>query len=263
MNTKIPILGVISLILFSTIVPIIPGTSETQEPKSADDIPIQNINQDDVKVTCYTYGIPGEPSQEVMMSLGDAEHLLSMIQELQREVAEHPGSQTAQQLYEKIICFTAKHNLVPDHVPLDSIKTYDASPLFLSNHKKKLCIQENTASEFLCTYVSTGSGSSLPIIVLPRFIPIVLTPIPRIFMRWKANDAVTSCGGLRSGTGFIAYGQQNGISLGFWGLGFTFSLPPLLGVYGLAGYALYTSVNAEEIELYPPNIPPQITIINP
>jgi len=82
-------------------------------------------------------------------------------------------------------------------------------------------------------------------------------------MLWRAQDAMTSCGGLRSGTGFIAYGQQNGLALGFWGLGFTFSLPPLMGVYGLAGYALFATVDAEEIEFYPPNSPPVISDENP
>jgi len=82
-------------------------------------------------------------------------------------------------------------------------------------------------------------------------------------MRWKAQEAMTSCGGLRSGTGFIAYGQQKGVALGFWGLGFTFSLPPLMGVYGLIGYALFATVTAEEIEYYPPNSPPVISQINP
>jgi len=90
-----------------------------------------------------------------------------------------------------------------------------------------------------------------------------MTPIPRLFMIWNADEAITSCGGLRSGTGFIAYGQQRGIALGFWGIGFTFSLPPFMGVYGLAGYALFASVDAEEIELWPPNYPPEITAIYP
>ncbi len=82
-------------------------------------------------------------------------------------------------------------------------------------------------------------------------------------MRWKAQEAVTSCGGLRSGTGFIAYGQQKGVALGFWGLGFTFSLPPLMGVYGLVGYALFATVDADGIEFYPPNSPPVISQIDP
>ncbi|MCK5112556.1 MAG: DUF2341 domain-containing protein, partial [Thermoplasmatales archaeon] len=53
------------------------------------------------------------------------------------------------------------------------------------------------------------------------------------------------------------------LALGFWGIGFTFSLPPFMGVYGLAGYALYARVNAEEIEFYPPNRPPVISSENP
>jgi len=33
--------------------------------------------------------------------------------------------------------------------------------------------------------------------------------------------------------------------------------------YGLLGYALFASVNAEEIELWPPNYPPEITAVSP
>jgi hypothetical protein len=73
---------------------------------------------------------------------------------------------------------------------------------------------------------------------------------------------VTSCGGLRSGKGFIASGAQRGIALGFWGIGFSIFLPPVK-VYGLLGYALYASVNAENITDWPPNYPPDINILNP
>jgi len=75
-------------------------------------------------------------------------------------------------------------------------------------------------------------------------------------------DGFTSCGGLRSGTGFIAYGAQNGIALGFWGIGFSIFLPPVRA-YGLFGYALFASVNAEKIELWPPNNLPVISDVNP
>jgi hypothetical protein len=75
-------------------------------------------------------------------------------------------------------------------------------------------------------------------------------------------EGYTSCGGLRSGTGFMAFGAQNGIALGFWGIGFSIFLPPV-SAYGLFGYALYASVSAEHIEPWPPNYPPEITILSP
>ncbi|UCD13805.1 MAG: DUF2341 domain-containing protein [Thermoplasmatales archaeon] len=82
-------------------------------------------------------------------------------------------------------------------------------------------------------------------------------------MIWNAQDGMTSCGGLLSGTGFIAYGQQRGLALGFWGIGFTFNLPPLMNTYGVIGYALFARVSGEEIEFYPPNRLPVISSENP
>jgi hypothetical protein len=57
-------------------------------------------------------------------------------------------------------------------------------------------------------------------------------------------------------------GQQTGTALGFWGIGFSIFLPPFMQ-YGFIGYALYASANAEIIELWPPNYPPEISHITP
>jgi len=103
----------------------------------------------------------------------------------------------------------------------------------------------------------------LPIIILPRLIPFLLTPIPRVLIRWNVKDGFTTCGGLRSGTGFTANGEQKGVAVGFWGVGLTFSLPPVMNFYGLAGYALYATVTANQIDHYPPNNPPGITMTDP
>ena len=223
-----------------------------------------NELQKDVSVTCYTFGFPGKPTQEITMSLSEAEFLYDKIKDLQLENARDPLSDKTQQLQHEIIALADEHNLLPAGLSADKLKSR-FNPSWTSQNRRLRSISplQSKASEFLCTFISTGSGASLPVIVLPRFIPILLTPLPRIFMLWRAQDAMTSCGGLRSGTGFIAYGQQNGLALGFWGLGFTFSLPPLMGVYGLAGYALFATVDAEEIEYYPPNRAPVISDENP
>ena len=119
-----------------------------------------------------------------------------------------------------------------------------------------------TGREMFCNFVSTGEGAAFPIIILPRFIPIIMAPIPRLFVGWKTSEGFTSVGGLVSGTGFYAVGQQQGIALGFWGIGFSIFLPPIMS-YGLFGYALYTRVTAEVFEFYPPNTPPEITQTDP
>ena len=89
-----------------------------------------------------------------------------------------------------------------------------------------------------------------------------MAPIPRLFVGWKTDAGYTSCGGLVSGTGFIASGQQKGFAVGFWGIGFSIFLPPVRS-YGMFGYALYARASAEYMEYYPPNNPPEITQTDP
>ncbi|MCK5261438.1 MAG: DUF2341 domain-containing protein [Thermoplasmatales archaeon] len=218
--------------------------------------------QENVVVTCYTFGFPGEPSQESTMSLDEAEFLYDKIKELQIEIVQDPLSDRTQQLQHEIITLADEHNLLPAGLSPEWLKSRLIQSSRPQHPRSTLPRLQGRASELFCNYISTGSGSSFPIIILPRLIPILLTPIPRLFVRWSTMDGITSCGGLRSGTGFIATGAQNGIALGFWGIGFSIFLPPVMA-YGLLGYALFASVNAEEIELWPPNRPSVISDENP
>ncbi|EMR75567.1 protein of unknown function (DUF2341) [Thermoplasmatales archaeon SCGC AB-540-F20] len=258
---KSGVVGIIIIFICASFVSSIGGYSEDT---SQVDIDIEDVCElkEDVLVTCSTFGFPGEPSQEITMSLNEAEFLYDKIKELQIEVARDPLSDKTQQLQHEIIILADEHNLLPASLSVETLKSRLTPTLRPQHHKLTLPRLQNRASEMFCNYVSTGSGTSLPIIILPRLIPILLTPIPRLFVRWSTMDGVTSCGGLRSGTGFIAYGAQNGIALGFWGIGFSIFLPPVMA-YGLFGYALFASVNAEEIELWPPNYPPEITVVSP
>jgi len=213
---KSGVVGIIIIFICSSFVSNIGGYSEDT---SQVDIDIEDVCelQEDVIVTCRTFGFPGEPSQEITMSSSDAEFLYDKIKELQIEVARDPLSDKTQQLQHEIIILADEHNLLPAGLSVETLKSRLTPTLRPQHHKLALPRLQNKASEMFCNYVSTGSGSALPIIILPRLIPILLTPIPRLFVRWSTLEGVTSCGGLRSGTGFIAYGAQNGIALGFWG----------------------------------------------
>jgi hypothetical protein len=59
---------------------------------------------------------------------------------------------------------------------------------------------------------------------------------------------------------FVAIGNQQGICLGFVGVGITIAFFGFMG-YGMLGYSLYTAVRAQEIERY--NNEPTITNENP
>jgi len=255
---------IIILFIVASFIPSISGNVTELDKKQSVKSQKQVEDPEDVLVTCYNFGLPGEPSKEIEIPQHEAEYLYEKIKKLNFAVAADPLSEITQQLQIEIIDLADEYDLLPTGLSKDQVKEqYIHAYKSRTNGVGFMPQTQSKASEFLCTFVSSGSGGVLPIIALPRFIPIIMIPIPRLFMIWKAQDAVTSCGGLRSGTGFIAYGQQNGIALGFWGLGFTFSLPPLMGVYGLAGYSLYASVNADAIEFYPPNRPPVISSENP
>jgi len=258
---KSGVVGIIIIFICASFVSNIGGYSEDASQVDTDVAEVCELKED-VLVTCNTFGFPGEPTQEITMSLTDAESLYDKIKELQIEIARDPLSDKTQQLQHEIITLADEHNLLPSGLSVETIQSRLTPTLRPQLPKLKLPRLQNTASEMFCNYVSTGSGSALPIIILPRLLPILLSPIPRLFVRWKTTEGMTSCGGLRSGTGFIAYGAQNGIALGFWGIGFSIFLPPVMA-YGLFGYALYASVNAEFIEPWPPNWSPEITILSP
>ena len=252
---------IIVLFICASFVSNIGGYSEESSQVDADAANIYEP-EENVVVTCSTFGFPGEPLQEITMSLDEAEFLLDKIKDLQIEVARDPLSDKSQQLQHEIITLADEHNLLPAGLSVETLKSRLIQSKRSQHPRITLPRLSGRASELFCNYVSTGSGSSFPIIILPRLIPILLTPIPRLFVRWSTLDGITSCGGLRSGTGFIATGAQNGIALGFWGIGFSIFLPPVMA-YGLFGYALFASVNAEEIELWPPNRLPVISDVNP
>ena len=256
--------AIITIFLSTSILPTISGIDIESNDKQNIKIQKPEEVKKKVTVTCYNFGMPGEPSKEIEIPQHEAEYLYEKIKELNFAVASDPLSDETQQLQNEIVDLADEYDLLPTGLSKNLVKEqYIHAYKSRTNRVGFMPQTQSKASEFLCTFVSSGSGGVLPIIALPRLIPILMIPIPRLFMIWRAQEAVTSCGGLRSGTGFIAYGQQNGIALGFWGLGFTFSLPPLMGVYGLAGYSLYASVTADVIEFYPPNSPPVISQIDP
>ncbi len=259
--SKSLVFGIIIIFIFSSFGSSIGGFS--MDTVQIDiDVVDDNELPNDVLITCSTFGLPGKQSHESSIPQDEAKLLYEKIKALQIEVARDPLSDTVHEIQNDIITIAKEHNLLPKGVSTDEVLS-SLSPIKNAN-KPGLPIPRapGKASEMLCNYVSTGTGSALPIIIFPRLVPILLTPIPRLFVRWSTYEGITSCGGLRSGKGFIASGAQRGIALGFWGIGFSIFIPPVKA-YGLFGYALYASVNAENISFWPPNYPPEVTMLNP
>jgi len=224
----------------------------------------KNNNCSNATISCYTINREGFPKiNSNSIPYENAQFLLDKIRELENEISNNPNSIKTKQLQDEIIDLAKKYQLIPIDYSFEQIRNQITKRNFpLSFLKTKRSKASSHASEWFCNFASVGEGSSLPVIILPRFIPILVAPIPRVYMRWEAQDGYTSCGGLLSRTGFLASGELNGYALGFWGVGFSIFLPPIMA-YGLFGYALFASVNAEDIEFYPPNNKPQISSPNP
>ena len=262
MNAKIIALIIITL-LFSSFSPNVSGSQHNDGNKTEINLTDSYDVQEDVIITCYSLGVYEQSTKEIEIPYCEVEELFTKISDYSIEIARDPQSQETQQLYHEIIRIADEQILLPTYMSTEAPQI-SFNP-FLNSRAAKITqspILQNKASAFFCNFATTGTGSQFPIIILPRLIPILLMPIPRVFLRWTATEGITSCGGLLSGKGFIAYGQQKGLALGFWGIGFSVFLPPIMQ-YGFIGYALYARADAEVIELWPPNSLPTISQINP
>jgi len=262
MNKKIIALITITL-LFSNFSPNISGSQHNDDDKTEINLTDSCDVQEDVVITCYSLGVYEQSTKEIEIPYCEVEELFTKISDYSIEIARDPQSQETQQLYQEIIRLADEQKLLPTYMSTETPQI-GFNP-FLNSRAAKTTqspILQNKGSAFFCNFATTGTGSQFPIIIFPRLIPIIQLPIPRAFLRWTATEGITSCGGLLSGKGFIAYGQQKGLALGFWGIGFSVFLPPIMQ-YGFIGYALYARVDAEVIELWPPNSLPTISQINP
>ena len=176
--------SIIRLFIFSSFTLSISGFSEETNQLDidvADDIKLQR----EVLVSCSTFGLPGKQLHESSIPRNEAELLYDKIQELQVEVARDPLSDNVHYLQREIITIAKEHNLLPKGVSVDEVLSR-FTPLNYRNHPVFPIPQApGRASETFCNYVSTGTGSALPIIIFPRLVPILLTPIPRLFVRWS------------------------------------------------------------------------------
>jgi len=258
------IFGMIILLISISVIPgISKNTTEQTKEKNIESTPLL-MPEKTTSLSFYVFGKTGLEKHDIMVSSQDATQIYTQFQELNKELTAHPLSEKTRQIEREFLSLLKEKNVIPTGVSKEELLSLLQPPITPPHNSLKSILPfEGKASEWRCSFISQGTGSMVPIIILPRLIPILLTPIPRVLIRWNVKEGLTSCGGLYSGTGFIAYGEQKGFAVGFWGIGLTFSLPPIMNVYGLAGYAFYASVNADEIEHYPPNNPPEITQTDP
>ncbi len=112
-----------------------------------------------------------------------------------------------------------------------------------------------SASLFFCSMASGGRGIPIPLFLLPR---------PRGFVLWAGSDyCATQVGSLLMNRGFVGFGAQSGVALGFLGVGLTYSIGGF-NLYAFIGYSTFTYVNAKMIQwIIPPNNNPVISDESP
>jgi len=222
-------------------------------------------SQGERSVTCYVFDRLVNSESSVVLSSGDFSRFFSVFEELNHCVAYDPFSVETRGLKVEFVDLVDGLGLLPVGSSRDDVVRL-MNPVFNGGRSlfslPSVGVSGGRGSAFFCNFATFGEGSQFPVIILPRLIPILLLPIPRVIMRWDAIDGITSCGGLRSGKGFIAMGAQWGMALGFWGIGFSVFLPPVMS-FGFIGYALFATATADEIELWPPNIPPVVSDESP
>jgi len=259
LHKKAVVVVIITIFFTTSILPSISGIdieiNEKQNIKSKKLVG----EKDEVDVTFYSFGLDKQSTNQMQMSYDDVDILIDKISKYSLESAKSPQTNDARILQQEIFTKFDELGISPKDI---QVNLFDS----IFNRKESgispVLIPQNRASAFFCNFVTTGTGSQFPIIIFPRLIPIIQLPIPRVFLRWTATEGITSCGGLVNGQGYIAYGQQKGTALGFWGIGFSVFLPPIMQ-YGFIGYALFASTDADVIELWPPNNPPEISPIDP
>ncbi len=254
--------GVIIIFLLSCNVSSISGTTFSSNTASSDQQPMLT-KKDHAVITCYMGGMP----QTQVMPAESGLYLQELFNKFMEAHTQNPDSRETEALQQQILTYAEQNDLLPAGLSAATIQT-QLKKQGLSFASKKLdtgatpALYDGTGKEMFCNFASAGQGAAFPIIILPRFIPFIMSPIPRLFVGWKTPMGVTSCGGLLSQTGFIAYGQQQGFALGFWGIGFSIFLPPI-NAYGMFGYALFAKTSAEFMEYWPPNNPPELTAVYP
>jgi len=257
------IVGIVLLLLCSNITLGITKNTNDNDCESFILNSDASVVEKTVPLTVSIYGMTGIEKHTVEVAFHDAVLIADLCTALRGSMVVDPGGERTRQLCGRFLDLLEESHAIPAGVSYQELCSFLQPPVLPSYMLPagKLPFQ-NKASEWFCNFATFGQGSAFPIIILPRFIPFLLTPIPRVFVYWSTDQGITSVGGLVSGTGFVAGGAQQGIALGFWGIGFSVFLPPIRS-YGLFGYAIFTRVKAEQFEFYPPNNPPVITQTDP
>ena len=270
-HKKIIVIGIIIILTCSTIIPSISSKKINPENKTNIKDEIPNIEDEIATITLNTFNENGKKENQIELPTNQAKYIFNLFNKLKNKTIEKPNSQETQNLKNQFIELLVENDLIPrgmtktDIQPLinpygspKNQKTRTKTGLLglifelLFNNKQKLLkiiepLDYPSEWNIVCNIAGGGSGIVLPFFIIPR---------PRAITVWGAAAASTATGSLLTGKSYVAIGNQQGICLGFTGIGLTLVFAGFM-FYAILGYALFTSVQAQEIERY--NIIPTIT----
>jgi hypothetical protein len=274
-HKKAIVFGIIIILFCSTIFPGI--SSKKVKPEKDEIINDKKMEAEEelATLTFNTFNENGKKENKIELPISKAKYIFNLFEKLRNMTISHPNSQETLDLKNRFIDLLKEYELIPSGMSTSDIQPLinpHASPdnsgsrgrtgflrlifeILFSNRFNHLRLLEplDYPSDWsiVCNVAGGGYGIPLPLFIIPR---------PRFITVWGATFATTAVGSLLMPKSFVAIGNQQGICLGFVGVGLTIAFFGFMG-YGMLGYSLYTAVRAQEIERY--NNEPTITNENP
>lgn len=250
-------LGILFLFFVGFFVPCSQSIIGQPQEKSVLNGDIINTSTQTGTITCYMFGNTGGRKQDVVLSTDEATLIFEQLKELNSEMTRNPYSKKTQDLKISFVNMLDEKGLLTNKV---SKETYLSvlNPKWvkrLQSTEKRPSLPQPFASRgtsIFCSMGGEGSGLLLPMFLLPR---------PRIAMLWLGSG-LSSATNMLTSRGYVAEGAQAGLTLGFMGIGLSYSLPGY-SLYGFIGYALLATTTAQYVEHYPPNRAPVISDVQP
>ena len=264
---KTLVIGVLFIFVGFAVFPCFSVVSESVNEEAINS-PGNIENLDETTVTFYAFDRTGMEECEVGLSCDVADYISDRFEDLVNNISVDPGSVESKLLKVDFVDLLDSYGLVPVGVSKEYVVSL-LSPwwfgLFVrvnpfvrfdgSSVRDGFLPFGSVGSAFLCGVGGVGAGF--------MFLPIMF-PRPRLVASWSSFfGGYSYAANLFTGRGFVAEGVQFGSALGFMGIGLSYVYPGYPAIFGFYGYSLFTRVNAEDIETYPPNREPVISEENP
>ncbi len=132
-------------------------------------------------VTCYASGFQNTGIQRKQnLSAEEIKILFMKLKELNSLISKQSPNDNISRLQTEIINFAKQNGLLPQDFQLPRAPSLPQSSLHMQKTipPKQVDSLGFRQSQFICNFISFGSGSTGPFFVFPRLVPILLFPIP-------------------------------------------------------------------------------------